>query len=183
MRLCFACRANAQRADGALSALDSAMRAAALMAMETLTCACTRVDASRAPVQVDMAHVDLRVSSEVTLHIDRLRGSFVPVQHDIPYLDDNRPYAVAIDTGQVTIDLQSLNVLMAQALSGERSNVEKLKLSVENGKLRQQGVIDSTIDVPFRTDSEVGARIRSPDLQASGFPPSLKLGGQAGLGK
>ena len=44
----------------------------------------------------------------------------------------------AFDTGQVAIDLQSLNVLMAQALSGERSNVEKLKLSVENGKLRQQ---------------------------------------------
>ena len=85
-----------------------------------------------------MAHVDLRVSSEVTLHVDRLRGSFVPVQHDIPYLDDKRSYAVAIDTGQVAIDLQSLNVLMAQALSGERSNVEKLKLSVENGKLRQQ---------------------------------------------
>lgn len=148
------------------------------MAIVTLSGACARVDASRSAVQVDMAHVDLHVSSDVTLHIDQLRGSFVPVQREAPDLDDKRSYVVAVDSGRLAIDLPSLNVLMAQAMSGDKSNLEKLRLSIENGKLRQQGVIDSAIDLPFKSDSEVSAtadgRIRVSTRAVRGFGVSLK---------
>ena len=73
-------------------------------------------DASRSAVQVDMAHVDLHVSSDVMLHVDQLRGRVVPQQRDAPNLDDKRSYVVAVDSGRVAIDLPSLNVRMARAI-------------------------------------------------------------------
>jgi hypothetical protein len=71
------------------------------------------------------------------------------------------------------------------ALGGGRSNVEKLRLSIENGKLRQRGVIDSAIDVPFRSDSEVSAtadgriRVTTRSMRGFGLPvkPVMKLFG------
>jgi hypothetical protein len=136
------------------------------------------VEASRQPVEVDMANVDLHITPDVTLHIKSMRGHFVPVQRDVPYLDDKHSYAVSVDTGEIAIDLASLNALMARSMGGEKSNVERLKVSFENGTLRQQGVIDSAIDVPFKATSVVSAtadgRIRVSTTAVRGFGVPLR---------
>ena len=89
-----------------------------MLLLAALISACTRVEASRQPVEVDMANVDLHITTDVTLHIKQMRGRFTPVDRDVAYLDDKRSYSVFVDSGEVAIDLASLNALMARSMSG-----------------------------------------------------------------
>jgi hypothetical protein len=149
-----------------------------VLVLATVASSCARAEASRQPVAVDMANVDLHITDDVTLHIKQMGGRFVPIRRDVPYLDDERSYAVSVDTGEIAIDLASLNALLARSLGGEKSNVEDLRVSIENGTLRQQGVIDSAIDVPFTATSVVSAapdgRIRISTRSVRGFGVSLR---------
>lgn len=147
--------------------------------------ACARVEASRQPVEVDMANVDLHITSDVTLHIKQMRGSFTPVGRDVTYLDDKRSYAVFVESGEVAIDLASLNALMARSMGGGKSNVDKLHVSIKDGTLRQKGVIDSAVNVPFKATSVVSAtpdgriRVSTKSVRGFGLPlrPVMRLFG------
>ena len=125
-----------------------------------------------------MANVDMHITSDVTLHIRELRGRFVAVGRDVPYLDDKRSYAVYVDSGEVGIDLASLNALMARSMGGDKSNVEKLRATIDKDTLRLQGVIDSAVNLPFKATSSVSAtpdgRIRVATTSVSGLGVSLK---------
>lgn len=159
------------------------MRACLTLLLAALVASCARVEATRPAVQVEMANVDLHVASDVTLHVNRLRGSFVPVQRDIPYLDDKKSYSVAVDSGEVAIDLTSLNVLLARAMGDGKSNVDKLRVSIKDGQLQQKGVIDSAINVPFTAVSNISVtpdgriRVSTESVRGFGVPlkPVLKL--------
>ena len=49
-----------------------------------------------------MRNVDLRVTSDVTLHVTHLRGRFVPAgDSEIPHLDDRDSYLVSIGSGEI----------------------------------------------------------------------------------
>ena len=130
-----------------------------------------------------MANVDLHVTADVTLHIREMRGRFTPVNRDVPYLDDKRSYAVAVDSGEIGIDLASLNALMAHSLAGDKSNIKRLKVSLEDGGLRQKGVIDSAVNIPFNATAVVSAtpdgriRVSTRSVRGFGIPmkPMMKL--------
>ena len=112
--------------------------------------ACARAEASRQPVEVEMQNVDLHVATDITLHVTHLRGRFDPVGRDVPYLDSAASYVVNVDSGLVSIDLASLNALMSRTLEGDASNVDKLTISVdEQGNLKQKGVIEKGVGIPF----------------------------------
>ena len=146
---------------------------------------CAGVEASRGSVDVEMANVDLHVTPDVTLHVKQLRGRFLPVDRNVPYLDNKRSYSVYVDSGEIAIDLASLNALMARSMGGGKSNVDGLKVSLEDGRLRQRGVIDSAINVPFKATSEVSAtpdgriRVSTRSVRSFGLPmkPVMKLFG------
>jgi hypothetical protein len=141
---------------------------------------CAQVEASRQPVEVDMANVDLHLSADVTLHVRTLRGQFIPVDRDVPFLDDKRSYAVAVDSGEVAIDVATLNALMARSMGGDKSNVEKLKVSFKGGALAQKGV-----NIPFSATSQVSTtsdgriRVHTQSMRGFGVPvrPMMKLFG------
>ena len=130
-----------------------------------------------------MANVDLHIAADVTLHVRQLRGRFIPIERDVPFLDDKRSYAVAVDSGEVAIDITTLNALMARSMGGDRSNVERLKVSFKNGRLEQKGVIDSAVNIPFSATSQVSTtpdgriRIQTQSMRGFGLPvkPVLKL--------
>jgi hypothetical protein len=157
----------------------------AWLLLAALTSSCAGLEASRGSVEVDMANVDLHVTADVTLHIRQLRGRFTPVNRAVPYLDDKRSYAVAVDSGEVGIDLASLNALMARSLAGSKSNIERLTVSLEDGALRQKGVIDSAVNIPFNTTAVVSAtrdgriRVSTRSVRGFGIPmkPVMKLFG------
>jgi hypothetical protein len=154
------------------------MRHCAVLLLAALISSCARVEASRQPVAVDMANVDLHVTGDVTLHIKRMRGHFTPVGREIAFLDDKRSYRVFVDEGEVAIDLASLNALMARSMGGGKSNVKNVRVTIKDGELRQQGVIDSTINVPFKATSVVSAtpdgRIRVSTKSVRGFGLPLR---------
>ena len=140
---------------------------------------------SRQPVEVEMSNVDLHVTPEVTLRVHHLRGRFEPVgRADMPYLEDKLSYVVAIDSGEIALDMTSLNALMTKTLGQGRSNVEKLRISTdEKSGLRQQGVLKKGIKMPFDVKGAVEAtpegriRMHAAAVRGFGIPvnPLMKL--------
>jgi hypothetical protein len=134
---------------------------------------CARLDATRQPVEVEMHNVDLHLQAGVTLHVRDLRGTFEPTpKREVPYLDDVKSYTVSVSSGVVAIDLASLNTLMTLTLADDNSNVDKLKISVDDkGDLRQKGVIDKAVNIPFNVKAGIEA---TPDGKLRVFTKSVK---------
>jgi hypothetical protein len=142
-------------------------------------------DRSRQPVEVEMRNVDLHVTDGVTLRVHHLRGRFEPSgRADMPYLEDKLSYVVAIDSGEIALEMTSLNALMTKTLGQGRSNVEKLRISTDDKSgLRQQGVLKKGVKVPFDVKGAVEAtpdgriRMRAAAVRGFGVPvnPLMKL--------
>jgi hypothetical protein len=134
-----------------------------------------------------MSNVDLHVTADVTLRVRHLRGRFEPAgRSDMPYLEDKLSYVVAIDSGEIALDMESLNALMTTTLGQGRSNVEKLRISTDDkSRLRQQGVLKKGIKVPFDVKGAVEAtpdgriRMHAAAVRGFGLPvnPLMKLFG------
>ena len=139
----------------------------------------------RQSVEVEMSNVDLHVTDEVTLRIRHLRGRFEPTARAVmPFLEDKLSYVVAIDSGEIALDMASLNALMTRTLGQGRSNVEKLRISTDDqSRLRQQGVLKKGIKVPFDVKGGVEAtpdgriRMHAAAVRGFGLPvnPLMKL--------
>jgi hypothetical protein len=139
----------------------------------------------RQPVEVEMSNVDLHVTADVTLRVRHLRGRFEPAgRADMPYLEDKLSYVVAIDSGEIALDMASLNALMTTTLGQGRSNVEKLRISTDDqSRLRQQGVLKKGIKVPFDVKGGVEAmpdgriKMHAAAVRGFGLPmnPLMKL--------
>jgi len=142
--------------------------------------------AGKVPVEVEMRNVDLHLTSEIGVHIRHLRGRFIAEgNRQIPNLDDPRSYSVTIDTGEVAVDLASLNAMMTRTLQGH-SNVSRLQISIEDdGRLRQKGTVKKGIPVPFDVKARASVtpdgriRIHSESVKGFGVPvnPLLKAVG------
>lgn len=147
--------------------------------------ACARVDASAPPVQVEMRNVDLRVAPGITLHVRHLRGTFLAAAgRGAPYLDDKHSYSVTLESGDVAIDLASLNALMARTMGGGHSNVKNLRIAIDDkGRLQQKGRIDKAIDIPFNVKSTIAVtpdgrlRVHADSVKGFGIPikPLMKV--------
>jgi hypothetical protein len=146
---------------------------------------CARLEAARQPVEVEMHNVDLHLQAGVTVHVRDLRGTFEPEpRRDVPYLDDTKSYTVSVASGVVAIDLASLNALMARTFADDNSNVDKLTISVDDkGDLRQKGVIDKAVNIPFNVRAGIEAtpdgklRVVTKSVKGFGVPvrPLMKM--------
>lgn len=137
------------------------------------------------PVEVEMRNVDLRVTENVTMRVHHLRGRFVPSgRAEAPYLDDKHSYSVAIDSGEILLDTGSLNALMNRTMELGDANVEKIRISTEEGnRLRQKGLLDKGIKLPFDVKGGVEAtpdgriRLRAASVRSLGISlrPLMKI--------
>jgi hypothetical protein len=155
------------------------MRFLQLVILLALPWACARVEASRSTLEIDMRHVHLRVAPDAVLHVHRLRGRVEPTARRAPTLNDKTSYVVAIDSGEIGVDAATLNALMARSLGGDRSNLDKLQVTIEpDGTLRQRGAIDKGVHIPFSARSRVSAspdgRIRLSTESVRGFGLPMK---------
>jgi hypothetical protein len=149
------------------------------------TAKCSTVEAGKSSVEVDMRNVDLHITPQIDLDIRHLRGRFIAAgTRSVPYLDDPQSYIVAVDTGEVAVDLDSLNAIVTRALAKGRSNVRHVQITIdENGQLRQKGVVKKGISVPFDMEASLGVtpdgliRIHSESVKGFGIPvnPLLKV--------
>jgi hypothetical protein len=161
------------------------MRAAWIALVAIASTACGTVQAAKPSVEVDMRNVDLHITPQIDLQVRHLRGRFIASgTRQAPYLDDPRSYSVAVDTGEVRVDLPSLNAIVTRALERGRSNVSRVQISIDdNGQLRQKGVVRKGISVPFDMKASLGVtpdgliRIHSESMKGFGVPvnPLLKV--------
>jgi hypothetical protein len=103
----------------------------------------------------------------------------------VPFLDDKDSYAVEMDRAEIAVDMASLNALMNDHVFGRgHSNVKRLRISTDDeGRLRQQGVLDKAIDLPFKTKGAVEVtddgrlRVHTKSIKGFGLPvkPLMKL--------
>ena len=159
------------------------MRLPYVALLAALSTACVRAEAARQPVDVEMRNVDLHLTPEISLHVHHLSGRFIAQgARQVPYLDDPRSYTVAVQSGEVAVDLESLNAMMTRALHGH-SNVRRLEISVDDdGRLRQKGAVKKGISVPFdvKARTSVGSdgriRVHTESVKGFGLPvnPLLK---------
>ena len=164
----------------------AALALVALIAVALIGTAPFGASADKAPVEVDMRNVDLHLTSDIAVHIRHLRGRFIAEgTRQIPNLDDPRSYRVTIDSGEVAVDLASLNAMMTRTLQGH-SNVSRLQISIdEDGRLRQRGTVKKGIPVPFDVKARASVtpdgriRIHSESVKGFGVPvnPLLKAFG------
>ena len=86
------------------------MRLKYLVFLAAIVSAYAVAEAGRQAVAVDMRHVDLHVTPDVTLHVTRMRGHFVATGGAAPYLDDKRSYVVTVQEGEIALDVSSLKI-------------------------------------------------------------------------
>jgi hypothetical protein len=137
------------------------------------------------PVEVDMRNVDLRLTGGIVIHVYALRGRFRTTRSgQAPFLDDRDSYSLQIDGGRMAMSMGSLNTLLNQRVLGkERSNVKKVEASVDDGQIKQKGVVHKGLDLPFKTKSEVSAtadgriRVHTKSVKMGFLPvkPIMKL--------
>ena len=152
------------------------MRMMYFICIAGLVSACAVAEARKEAVAVDMRNVAMHVSDDITLHVTRLQGRFVAVGRSSPLLDNKQSYTVDVDAGEIALDLDSLNRVMARSM-GETSNLRKLRVWFnEDGTLGQSGVIDSKVNVPFSAKAVVSAtadgriRVSTTSVKSSGVP-------------
>ena len=137
------------------------------------------------PLQVEITNVDLHVTADVTVQIRSLRGRFLPVRAgEIPFFDDPNSYIVDVESGEVAMSEASLNALVnGHAFGHGKPPIRNLQLKLEDGLLRQQGVLDKKIDLPFKTKGAVEPtpdgkiRVHAKSIKSLGLPvkPLMKL--------
>jgi hypothetical protein len=147
---------------------------------------CSRLDAAAPTVQLDMRNVDLHLTDDIHLQVHRLAGSMAGSRAGRPInLDDTTSYRIDVSSGEVAIDLGSLNAVVSRALGDGKSNVRHVRLAIEDGTLRQKGTIDKAIDIPFNAKGAVGVtadgkiRIHTESVKGYGVPvkPLMKIFG------
>ena len=91
---------------------------------------------------------------------------------------------VNVDAGEIAMDEASLNALMNEhVFVGHDPPVKKLQITVEDGVIKQEGKLDKTIDIPFKTKGTVEAtpdgkiRVHAKSIKSLGLPvkPLMKL--------
>lgn len=128
-------------------------------------------------VEVEMVNVDLHMTPHVTLRVRSLHGRFVPTGSGVPNLDHNESYIVQVDGGEVALGEASLNALMNEhVFVGHDPPVEDLKITIEEGLIKQKGKLDKKIDIPFKTKGTVEAtpdgkiRVHAKSIKSLGLP-------------
>jgi len=127
-------------------------------------------------------NVDIRLDPELKLHILHLKGKFLPTRQDAPpTFDDKLSYIVDIDSAVVSVSTASMAHAMNAYVFGEPdAPLKNLKLTANDGRIKQEGTIRKGIGIPFEMVTELSAtpdgKIRiHPVKMAAAHVPVKKL--------
>lgn len=125
-----------------------------------------------------MHNIQYHYSPRVAVHIDKLRGEFVPAKADgMPIFDDAQSFSLAMKYAEIAISADSLaNVLNENVFSASDSPLKKLSITTQDGTLKIKGLLHSKADLPFETDGTVSAtsdgkiRLHATKIKAAKLP-------------
>jgi hypothetical protein len=124
-------------------------------------------------VQIEMKGVQLHVDDGIVLDVRSLRGEMVStVRGQPPVFDDPRSYILQLATADIVADTASLSTLLNRHVFGyEDAPLKDLELSIDEGKLKQEGKMKKGVWVPFSTKATVFA---TPDGRLGLHTESVK---------
>jgi hypothetical protein len=128
------------------------------------------------PVEAEMRNVRYRVDDRVVLEIAHLRGALQPTRPDAPpWFDDPSSFILAIDTGDVAITPASLSALLNDYVFNYKgSPLKHLEVSIDQGELKQRGVLHKVVDLPFTIRAQLST---TDDGRLRLHPTSVKVMG------
>jgi len=163
------------------------MRGLLLALLSCVSISLAGVHATAPPVEVEMRNVNLHMTPDIMVRIHHLSGTAVAAgARGGPVLDDPSSYRIDVTSGEVVLDLPSLNAVLTRTLGSDRSNVKNLHVSIaDDGTLRQKGTIDKAIDIPFNVKGALSVtpdgriRVHSESVKGYGVPvkPLMKVFG------
>src|SRR4051812_24032729 len=112
--------------------------------------------------RVEMVNVNIRLDPELIVRIRRLSGNLVPaVKGKTPNFDDKLSYVMAVDSAEIAVDVASMTHMMNTYVFGEAdAPLKNLRLSIENGQVKQEGTIRKGPGIHFET---IGDMSPTPD--------------------
>jgi hypothetical protein len=162
-----------------------ALTSASLLAASALVLADGAVGTqpSAVPVATRMRNVNLHVGRGIELRIEDLSGRMLSrLSGKPPIFDDLDSYVLDIDAARVSMTAESLTNLMNNyVFAYPGAPLTHLKLTIENGTLRQTGTLRKGIGIPFTMDATVTAtkdgkiRLHPTAMKAAGVFPKRML--------
>lgn len=128
--------------------------------------------------QIEMKDVWMQVDDQVVLEVRHLRGEMLRTdQQAPPYFDEPPSFELRIFDAEIAMTPESLSALMNRyVLDGPDAPVKDVELTIEDGKLRQDGTLNRAVPVPFSILAEVdvtgeGNLVLHPvEMRAAGVP-------------
>jgi hypothetical protein len=114
-------------------------------------------------VRAQMHNVKYRFSDTVSVQINSLNGSLVPVgDNEFPVFDDKNSFKIRIDAAEIAISPADLaNLLNSYVFARPNSPLSGISVSTTaNGQLKVKGRLHDKGDIPFETQ---GVMIPTPD--------------------
>lgn len=126
--------------------------------------------------RTEMKNVHLQAMPGVVMEIRSLRGALRSTRKgDAPFFDDPSTFEIDIDSAEIATTPQSLQTLMNNVtFNYPKAPLKDLRISIEDGKVRQSGRLEKAIPVHFETLSEVSV---TPEGKIRLHPVQIKAGG------
>ena len=115
------------------------------------------------PIDIEMKNVHLRMDDGIALDITYLRGQMISrTPGQPPVFDDPQSYILRVASGEVSMDMPSLEALLNQRIfAGPDSPMTDIHVSIaSDGKLQQSAKLHKGVALPISMKSTVSA---SPD--------------------
>ncbi|MGH9320031.1 MAG: hypothetical protein ACRD21_21580 [Vicinamibacteria bacterium] len=133
-------------------------------------------EGSRTRTSIRNAH--LHVKEGVVLQIENLIGEIEGTRDDAPAtFDDPESFLIDIDSATVFMAPSSLAALLnTHVFAVPDAPIAKMEVTIEEGKLKQKGVLKKGVEVAFETEGQIRATpegdilVHTTSLKAAGLP-------------
>jgi hypothetical protein len=134
--------------------------------------------ANAVPVHVVFRNVHLHVAPGVVLEVRHLEGSLLSTQPGRPpVFDDQRSFALKVDSGEVAMTPASLTRLLNDyVFAYDKAPISDIEVSIESGHLKQKGTLHKGVSVPFTILADLSAtsdgrlRLHPVETRTAGIP-------------
>jgi len=129
-------------------------------------------------VQLEMRNVRLHVDDGIILDVTRLRGVMVSRQEGAPpVFDDQRSYVLHLQTGELSMDMTSLqNLMNRHVFAYQGSPLRDVSVAPDGPRLKMKGKLHKGINLPFSTTASVSTtsdgrlQLHVESMKALGVP-------------
>jgi hypothetical protein len=106
--------------------------------------------ASDVATAITMQNVDFHAAEGVVLRIRRLAGEMRPVKNGVVDFDDINSYVIDVKSAEVGLTGPDLTNLMNHFVFAYKgSPLSHLRVTIQDGELRQTGTLHKGVDIPF----------------------------------